>query len=208
MAFVAAAPLATAAVASLVTGIAGAGVTAYGMYEQGKARAEAEAASSKLAIYQAQVAENNAKIAEQNAAYARQAGLAEAQAQSMKGAEQIAAIKAAQAASGIDVNIGSAVDVRVGQTELNRLDTENILQRADLAAYGYRTQATNALAEARLRRQSARYGVSAAGEAMTGGEIGAAGSLLENASALGFKWTGMQSESAPLTGWDATVTVG
>jgi len=206
MAFVAAAPIAAA---SLITGIAGAAVSAYGIYEQGQARAEASAASSKLAIYQAQVAENNAKIAEQNAQYARRAGLAEAQAQSMKGAEQIAAIKAAQAASGIDVNTGSAVDVRVGQTELNRLDTENILNRADLAAYGYRTQATDYLAEAKLQRQIARYGMAAAGEAMTGGEIGAAGSLLENASALGFKWTGMQGDnSAPLTGWDATVTEG
>jgi hypothetical protein len=94
-------------------------------------------------MYSAQVARNNATIASQNAQYAREAGQEQATIESMKGAAQLGKIKAAQAASGIDVNTGSAVDVQAGQREENQLDTETVLNNAELSAYGYTTQAQN-----------------------------------------------------------------
>jgi hypothetical protein len=94
-------------------------------------------------MYSAQVARNNATIASQNAQYAREAGQEQAAVESMKGAAQLGKIKAGQAASGIDVNSGSAVDVQAGQRAENQLDTETVLNNAELSAYGYTTQQQN-----------------------------------------------------------------
>ena len=139
MAFLAAAP---------VLAIAGAGISAIGTVEQGQATANASA-------YQAQVAQNNAIIAEQNATYASNAGLTQAAATSMKGAAAGGKVKAAQAASGIDVNTGSAVNVQASERETNVLNSETVLNNAELQAYGYRAAATGYKATAGLEEEEA-----------------------------------------------------
>lgn len=162
------------ATAALVAGVAGAATTAYGSYQAGNA-------ASSAAAYQAQVAQNNAKIADQNAQYTIAAGQVKAATQSLKGAAAGGKLKAAQAAGGVDVNSGSAVDVQQSQREQEKLDTETVMSNAELQAYGYRTASTSFTAEAGLDEMKAD-------QAKTAGEIGAAGSLLSNASSLGFKW--------------------
>src|SRR5678815_675005 len=82
-----------------------AGISAYGAYQQGQA---GEAAGK----YQAQVAKNNAIIAEQNAQFELQKGERESEAQNYKTRALLGHQKAGQAASGIDVNTGSPLDVR------------------------------------------------------------------------------------------------
>lgn len=166
----------TLAIASLAAGVAGAGTSAYGTYESGQA-------TSNAASYQAAVAQNNSIIANQNAAYAEKAGTAQAEATSLKGAATAGKIKAAQAANGIDVNTGSAVNVRASQAETSQLDTETVLNNAELQAYGYRANATNYTAEAGLESTEAE-------QAPIGAELGATGNLLSNASSIGLKWTG------------------
>lgn len=163
------------ATAAAIAGIAGAGISAVGSVEGGIAQ-------SNAANYQAQVAANNAKIAQQNATSAIEAGQVKAQDQSLKEAEVGGEIKASQAASGIDVNSGSAVDVQAGQRAKGELDPEMMLHNAQLEAYGYRSQAVGYEAQSELDKTEAA-------QAPIGADLGAAGSLLSNASGLGFKWT-------------------
>lgn len=160
---------------ALIAGGIGAGVSAVGAVEAGQATANA-------ANYSAEVARNNATIANQNADYSIAAGQRKTADTSMKNAANIGRIKGAQAASGIDVNSGSAEDVQVGNRETGQLDSETVLNNSELQAYGYRSQSTGFTAQAGLDTMTAE-------QAPIGADIGAGGSLLSNASSLGFKWS-------------------
>jgi hypothetical protein len=164
--------------------IAGAGISAIGTIEQGEA-------TSNAASYQAQVAQNNAIIAEQNATYASNAGLAQAAATSLKGASQAGKVKTAQAASGIDVNTGSAVNVQASERETNVLNSESVLNNAELQNYGYRAAATGYKATAGLEEEEAA-------QAPVGAALSATGNLLSAASSIGAKWP--QPASQPFLG--------
>jgi len=166
--------IATAAIAA--TALAGASVSAAGTVYSGMAAGDA-------ASYQAEVARNNSLIAEENAAYASKAGQAQASAVSLKGAAKVGKIKTAQAANNIDVNTGSAVNVRASEREAGVLDTATVLSNAELEAYGYRAKGTGYTAESGLLTTQAE-------EAPIGAGIGATGSLLSGASAVGFKFGG------------------
>ena len=165
------------ATVSSIAGIAGAGISAVGALTAG-------AANASQANYQAQVAANNATTANQNADYAIKAGEQRAANESLKGRAEGQHLKAEIAANGTDVNSGSAVEVRAGQTEKAQLDTETTRQDAALTAYGYRTQSTNFAAESTLQK-------AAAGFDTTAGIFSAGGSLLSGASNIGMKWSGL-----------------
>lgn len=172
----------TLAIAGIAGGAASAGGALLGGIAQGNASS-----------YQAAVARNNAIIANQNADYAEQAGYAQADATARRGAATGAKIKTAQAANNVDVNTGSAKRVQVGQAETSELNTETVLNNAELTAYGYRSQATGFTAQAGLESQEAE-------EAPIGGALNATGDLLSSASSVGLKWGGGQSGTpgAPL----------
>lgn len=158
-----------------VVGVVATGVAAYGAYSA----SQAAAANSR---YQGQVAKNNATIAGQNAAYATAAGEEAATNQSLKGAATGARIKAAQAANGVDINSGSAVDVQTSQREASSLDTAQTMHDAILKAYGYKVDESNATAQSSLDTAQA-------GQEETAGYISAAGSLLGGASGVSnIKW--------------------
>jgi F0F1-type ATP synthase membrane subunit c/vacuolar-type H+-ATPase subunit K len=156
--------------------VIGAGIGAVGQIQSG--------------MYQGQVADNNAKIAAQNAEYARESGQQQAAVTSMKGASKVAHVKAAQAASGIDVNTGSAADVTTGEREVAKLDVDTVLNNAELQAYGYTTQQASFKAQAQQDRTAAI--------------IGATGDLFSAASSLDFKWgqpTGTTNTAKVRPGW-------
>lgn len=138
-------------------GLAGAGVKAAGDYESGQATAEAM-------NYKAQVAQANAR-------FATQEGEEKATNQGLKARAQIGSIKAAQAANNVDVNSGSAADVRTSAESLEMLDSLNIRSNAARAAYGYQTQST-------LDEYQAK-------QAKTAGGIGMVGDLLSGVSSTG-----------------------
>ena len=142
-------------------------------------------AAGNAASYQAQVAENNAQIARQNATYALQAGNAKQEQAGLKAAEEGGMVKASLAANNVDVNSGSALGVETATREKGALDQETIQNNAELQAYGYHTQETGFEAQAELDKATAA-------EAPIGAAIGATGSLLSNASAVGGigKWIG------------------
>lgn len=169
-----------AAALPIITAV-GAGVTAASTIAGG-------VSAQNTANYNAAVAQNNATIAQQNATRAEQAGAVAAQNQGQKGAAQSAALRVAQASGGVDVNTGSAVDVQTGERETNLLDTETVMQNADLKAYGYRVQGENFTAQSQLDTAQASEAVPAAA-------LKAGGGLLSSASALGpkfanFNWSG------------------
>ncbi len=151
--------------------VAGAGAKAAGSLKGGQA-------AQASANYQAQVAKNNAIALRQMADRTISGGLVNADVSSMRGAARTSAIKAKQAASGIRINKGSAVDVRAGAAMASQFDAETVLRNADLQAYGYRVKADQEEA------QSTAY--TASGEqAKSAGEMGALTSMLGAASAIG-----------------------
>lgn len=130
------------------------GMQALGQIRQG----QAAAASAK---YNSQVQANNAQIAQNNAALAGEQGAANAGIEQQKTRAAVGGIKAAQAANGIDVNSGSAVDVRSSAAELGELNAITIRSNAAKTAYGYQTQQSSDMAQSQLDRQEAKFDVQA-----------------------------------------------
>ena len=162
----------------LGVGVAGAAVSAYGS-------AEAGAAGKASADYQAQVARNNAMIAQQNATWTAESGESKVAAQGMKTAANVGTAKAAQGASNIDVNSGSASDVRTSEAKLGALDALTIRSNSAREAYGYEVTAGSETAKAGLLQGEGE-------QAQTAGDIGALSSFLSGASSVGSKYQMMQ----------------
>jgi len=161
-----------------VLGIAGAGISAFGAYEQGQAQAA-------NATYQAQVAANNAMVARENASLAAASGAAREATQGMKTAATVGAIKAGQGASGIDVNTGSAASVRQAASKLGALDLATTRSNTSREVYGYEVAATNDVAQSQLLTSEAT-------QAKTAGDISALGTFLSGASSVGGKYANLQ----------------
>lgn len=172
--------------------LAGAGIVSsvLGGFMGAAGTKQAGAASSAASYYQAAVAANNAKLAEQRADRALAAGRIETQAVGLKAAANLGAIKAEQAASGIDVNTGSAVDVQASARMLGKQAAEQTMINAQERAWGYRVQAQSEKAQAELDMMTGKNQLEAADTAATAQQIGALGTgLMGGAKALdGVKW--------------------
>lgn len=163
------APIALMAASTAIT-VAGAAQQSSAQIAQGNAQREA-------AAYRAQVARNNAKLAEGDATYAIQAGRLESYNQGMKSRSHLGNVKANQAASGVDVNRGSAVDVRSSEAQTGRQEQQNIEYNSERRAYGYRRQAQDYETEANLTEREG-YNAQLAGREAAGATVlGAASSL-------------------------------
>lgn len=139
-------------------------------------------AGSNAYAYKAQVAKNNAIIARQNAGYASAAGETEQRQQGLKDRYGMGRIVTDQAQGGLDVNSGSALDVRTSQAAINTENQTMIRNNATRKAYSFDVEAMNFETEAKMDK--------AAGDnAMTAGLIGGAGSLIGTASSVSDKWT-------------------
>lgn len=141
--------------------------------------------SAGQASYQATVAKNNAVLARRNQAAALDAGNVREQAKRRETAGIIGAQRAAYAAHGVDVNVGSPVDIYASTAELGELDALTIRNNAQREAYGYKIQEGNATAESGL------FGQQASGD-MLAGWVGSVGSLIGGASSVNDKWLAYQ----------------
>lgn len=181
--------LAPLMIASTVAGIAGAGVSAYGQYEQGQSTAASDS-------YQAQVAANNATLAKQQGKLDIQSGEIAAVDQGLKTKAKIGSEKASQGASGIAVNSGSAADLRAGTAMVGTVDVSTIRSNAVKKAYADEVTANSDTAQGQLDTMGAS-------SAETAGDIGAAGTLLTGASTVGSNYAKLQnmtgSGGAPAT---------
>jgi hypothetical protein len=146
-------------------------------------------AGASSANYQAAVAANNAKIATQNAQYALETGNREEEAWRVKAGGLIASQEAAQAASGIDVSVGSAVDVRRGARVLEELDALTIKNNAIRRAKDFEAQS------AQFSAQEGLYGMEAKNSIFEG-ILGGVSSLAGAASSVSGKWGSMASPVA------------
>ena len=191
-----------AAAASLAATVIGGAVSAMGAIQQGNAaantaryQAESAAAAAEAQRYQMQVANNNAISAQQNAAYERARAANEAEIQDTKSRATMGAQLAGMAASGFDVNTGSAIDIRESTKKLSRLDNLSVRQAGELSAREFDQQARNDKASAALygagaqnSMREAAFRRSSASDARTAGYLGAFSSLLGTASSVGSKW--------------------
>jgi hypothetical protein len=125
--------------------------------------------------YQSQIYRNNAEIARYNAQRETQAGEIAAESLGLKTRAIVGQTKAAQAASGIDVNTGSAVSVQESERVLGLLDAMTIRSNAALKAYGYQSEAATNLAKAEMARRASSF-------AKLGGILDASGTILEGAA--------------------------
>ena len=131
--------------------------------------------------YQSSMAWQNAAIAKQNQKYALDVGEQQAEKQGIAGAAQAGQIKAGQAASGVDVNTGSAKEVQTSQHLVSQMDLNTIREKAAKTAYDFSVQATN------YENQAKGYN-KAAGNARTEGVLGAVSSFIGTVGSVSSKW--------------------
>jgi hypothetical protein len=152
-------------------GAIGGAIGAFGTYEGMQSQ-------SANAAFQAQVAANSAAIARTNYKLQIESGEGQVANREMELRSQVGTQKAGQAASGIDVNSGSAAASRAGTAEVGTLDALTIRSNAARAAYGYSVAATGDTAESELLTRESQQASSMA-------PIAATGSLLSSYSTLG-----------------------
>lgn len=196
-----------AAAASIAATVIGGAVSAVGAIQQGNAaaataryQAESAVAAAEAQRYQMQVANNNAISAQQNAAYERARAANEAEIQDQKSRSTMGAQLAGLAASGFDVNTGSAVDIRDSTKKLSRLDNLSVRQAGELSAREFDQQSRNDKASAALygagadnSMREASFRRSQGSDAKTAGYLGAFSSLLGTAASVGTKWNSYKS---------------
>ena len=163
-----------------IAGVAGTAISAFGKMQEGEATSQAYA-------YKAQVAANNAAIARQKGVMDIQSGEIAAVNQGLKTRAKVGSEKATQGAAGIDVNSGSAVDVRAGTEEIGMLDSLTIRSDAAKKAWSDEVQAGSDEAQGQLDKMAGE-------QAETAGYIGAAGSLLSGASTVGGNYAAWQTK--------------
>lgn len=140
------------------------GLQAFGAILQGHSAAESDK-------YNSQLNSVNSNIAKQNAAIAGQAGAEQATLSSERSRATLGSVKANQAASGIDVNSGSASDTQASVSEIGELDALTVRSNATKEAYGYKAQSENFEAQSNLDKYQE-------GADLTGSYINAAGTFL------------------------------
>ena len=150
-------------------------------------------ATSQADLINAAVLRNNAALSLRAGQYEAEAGGAKVQQQELKGRAQIGAIKAAQAASNLDVNSGSAPQVRTGQQMLNQLDAMTISSDTARKYYGYQVQAAGETEQAGLEQTAAE-------KAREQGLIGGLTSILGGASGAGTSYAQWLKTGGPVNG--------
>jgi hypothetical protein len=146
-------------------------------------------AAANQANYQAGIATMNANIARQNASYELSKGEVEAEQSGMKTRYQIGTTKAVQAASGVDVNRGTASLVRSSMAEVGSMNEATIRAGAARKSYGLEVEAAGQDATAQLDRMSAS-------NAKTASYIGAASSILGSVGSVSGNWLKMSQSGA------------
>lgn len=154
--------------------LAGGLLSAFGAGASGKAQ-------QQMYNYQAQVAQINAQIDKQNAEWALHKGDVEGVQYGMQAAQRFGQIRAAQGASNIDVNTGSAADVQRSQRTITRMDESQIRENAAKTAYDYNVRST-------MDTNQATLDVIAGKNAKLAGDISEAGSIIGTAGSISSKW--------------------
>lgn len=168
------------ATASLIGQIGGGVTSAIGGYFS--------AATQKATLKgQAAVADTNARIAELGAQSALLQGQQQVGALTLRAGQLKSSQRAAMAANGIDLGVGSAVELQASTDIMAQIDKNTIEANAVRSAWGYRTQAVNFQNEALTKRTTAGA-ISPFGAA--------AGSLLGSAGSVASSWYSLNKSGA------------
>lgn len=104
--------------------------------------------------YQAQTADLNAQMAEQSAQETLMAGQQRVGTLTLRAGQVEGSQRAAMAANGVDLGVGSAKEVAVSTKMLKNIDVAQITSNAISNAWGYRTSAINYKTTAKMDRAS------------------------------------------------------
>lgn len=127
---------------------------------------------------QADIADINAQIAELGAQQELLKGQRQVGAITLKAGQLKASQRAAMAANGIDLGVGSAAEIQASTDLMKEIDANTLTANAVRDAWGFRTQAVNFQNEALMKRAGAA-GISpgmAAGTSL----LGSAGTVASN----------------------------
>lgn len=125
-------------------------------------------AQKNAADYEAQVQANNAKIAAWQRSDALQRGEVEAQQRMRQTADMLGKQRAALAASGVDLNQGSAQDLLASTAFIGQEDVNTITNNAAREAWGYDVQAQNYRNNASFERWKSKMASPGRAAAMAG----------------------------------------
>lgn len=137
----------------------------------------AKSAKSSLK-FQADIADTNARISELAAQSTLLQGHQQIGALTLRAGQLKSSQRAAMAANGIDLGVGSAAEVQASTDVMKEIDKNTVEANAVRSAWGYRTQAVSQQGEAAIKRASAS-GISpnsTAGASMLGGAASVASS--------------------------------
>jgi len=155
---------------------AGAGMSAVGSYFS--------AATQKAnANAQAVIAESNARMAERSAQSALVRGNQQVAAHTPRTGQLQGRQRAAQAANGVDLGVGSAAEVRASTKILSDIDRHQIEANAIYEAWGIRAQKVNYQNQALMARAQAK-GIKP-GMALAGSLLSSAGSVASSWNSYG-----------------------
>lgn len=185
--------------------VIGAGVSAYGAYQQGQSQAQAARYQQQVALLNAQAAERNQALAERNAQYEGAAGAraADDQARRVRGA--IGSQRAAFASNGLLLDSGTAADVQDDTAMLGGLAIGEIRDNSARRAAGYRIAGLNAGTEAEAASIRAQMYGDSASAASTAGWLNAGSSILGGGTRAYGQFTDMQRTGVPITNPPAVV---
>ncbi len=131
------------AVISAVTAIASAAMGTYGAVQQANAQKQQAEYQSDMAAYGAQVAEQQAQMAEYEGAELKRQAYEDGVKKRQEAAKIVGAQRAGQAASGVAVDVGSALDLNLDTTEKGELDALQIQEQGAWQDYNKRIDAWN-----------------------------------------------------------------
>ena len=154
--------------------------------QQNRAAKAQGRAEQKRYDYEAQVNENNKQIAEWQAEDAVDRGDAREKAHRIKVSQLKGRQRSVLAASNVEVDDGSALDILGDTAELGELDALTIRSNAEREAYEYRVAGMNQGAQAEINRIS---GLNAASAGRAKGMT----SLLSGAGSIAGKWYGYKN---------------
>lgn len=114
-------------------------------------------AQRNQAKFQSEMMLKNARESERMAARAMDLGEKEAKKYSQQINQLVGRQRAGFAASGVDVNFGTAAAVQKETRDIGFQDVENIRTNAFMTAMGYKTQAQDLSRQARMTRQAGEF---------------------------------------------------
>jgi hypothetical protein len=169
--------------------LASLGSTALGGIMGGKGQSQQYQAQQAMYYYQAGIALDNQQIEKQNKGFALQQGEQQAMQSGMRTRAQVGEIKAAQGASGFDLNKGTQPMVPAGQEKIGQIDQATIRSNANKAAFDYDVSAFQYGAQATVDQFAAANAAKASG-------IAQESSILGTAAGVSSKWLGFEQSGA------------